>query len=181
MTIDDSSIKAVQEQVDVTYEEAERTLRRTKGNIEEAVHLIRKRRENGFSRMMDDLTNLFWDALRYDLVIVRHEKVHMDLPLLILLGFFLLMPLDTKVWFLIIAMGLILMTECHVSIQKKDEYDKAKTTPKKDQVKTEPIKEEDQETSVQRNPAQGSEEAALNQEIEKDHDDDDYYEITIEK
>lgn len=169
MKITSEDVKAVQQRVDVTYEEAEKYLIKGNGNVDQAIYMINQKRDSGFSRFMDEVKRIFSELLTYYFKVEKKDKVFIDIPLLIVVMFFTLVNLDTKIWVLVVGIGLILLSESQVSIFKvAKEEDGLVKREKREQQQKDSIP-----TPVV--PVQPPE-----PELAED-DDDDYHEITIEK
>lgn len=172
MKVTSDMVKALQGRIDVTYEEAEKALIKTDGDIDRAEHLLYRRRNAGFARLLAEGERIYRESLTYYVKIVRRDKTVMDLPLLIMVGLFLLMNQDSKLWVAVVAIGLIFISESTVTIyrvqrQKKDFMETAAPTETGD--------ERDLETP------ETTEEAPSEEHKNTKDDDDDYYEITIKK
>lgn len=171
MKITSEDVKAVQQRVDVTYEEAEKYLIKANGNVDQAIYMINQKRDSGFSRFMDEVKRIFSELLTYYFKVEKKDKVFIDIPLLIVVMFFTLVNLDTKIWVLVVGIGLILLSESQVSIFKvaKEEDGLVKREKpeqqQKDSIPTPVVPVQPPEPEL----------------AEDEDDDDDYHEITIEK
>lgn len=198
MKITSEDVKAVQRRVDITYEEAEKYLIKANGDIDLAIFIINKRKETLFSKLLKEAQRIFKELLTYYIKIERKGNIIMNMPLMFILVILFLGDIDTKIWLLVVSIGAILVSESQVSISKvkKDEEDMmVKPAMKKREQKAEEPKEskkvekpEEEKTyngdekSIKDGPL--NKEDAENQDKvadETSEDDDDYYEITIEK
>lgn len=184
MKVTSDMVKDLQKRVDVTYEEAERILLKTSGNIDRAEYLLNRRRNSMTSRFLDETGRIYRELLTYYFKITRKEAIIVNVPLLVVVGLFLVLTMDSKIWVGVITIGLILLSESDVAIDRVEVEDERiiRNEPKGD-------RQSDQEASVDKEvpkptPERAEKEVddamATNERDTKD-DDDDYYEITIEK
>lgn len=176
MKVTSEMVKSLQKRIDVTYEEAERILLKTNGNIDRAEALLKNQQTSTMKKMMDEIERIYKELLTYYLKVTRKEKVVIDLPLAIVVGLFLIMTVDSKIWVAIVSIGIILISECTVNIYR--------VTKEKDLiVHNEPNKESRMDVK-KKNLVGENESRKVEPGVMGDHDhddDDDYYEITIEK
>lgn len=206
MKITGDMVRDLQQRIDVTYEEAERTLRRTRGDLDEAEAILKRQQGSRLNKLGDEVNRIYKELLTYYLKIVRKEKTVLDLPLLIPLGLFILMTTDSKIWVGVVTIGIILISESTVSIYRVEKEDKrvvresgSQTVTKSDSqnVRQSDIDKamkqpysgptaQQTEVSSARSAGQPPQDNATQppehpSTPKKDDDDDDYYEITIEK
>lgn len=177
MKVTSQMVKELQKRIDVTYEEAERVLLRTNGNIDRAEELMNKQQNSGLSRLMDEIARIYKELLTYYLKITRKDKTMIDIPLVVIVGLYLIMTVDSKIWVGIVSIGIILISESSLNIYKvtKDEERIVRTASKIQDAESEPT-EESVLKDVPTPPKVGRV-----QTTNKEDDGDDYYEITIEK
>lgn len=173
MKVTSDMVKALQGRIDVTYEEAEKALIKTDGDIDRAEHLLHRRRNTGFARLLEEGERIYRESLTYYVKIIRRDKTVMDLPLLIIVGLFLLMNQDSKLWVAVVAVGLIFISESTVTIYRVQRQ-------KKDLMETEAPRETADEPEAEVEATEAMDEAP-SEEHKNTKDDDDYYEITIKK
>ncbi len=190
MKITSEEVKELQRRIDVTYEEAEKLLIRCGGNLNKAVKMHEQKKDALPNKFFEEAKRIFNELLTYNIKITRHDEVLMNLPLIIIIGFFLIMNVDLKVWIAVISIGIILISESTVSIYKKEKKDtsiiiksepEARPETSDNVVKTEttvdvPVKN-DLDTEVSHIVTDGQ----VTLDNKQDEEDDDYYEITIEK
>ena len=184
MKVTSDMVKDLQKRVDVTYEEAERVLLKTSGNIDRAEHLLNRRRNSKTSRFFDETGRIYRELLTYYFKITRKEAILINVPLLVVVGLFLVLTMDSKIWVGIITIGLILLSESDVAIYRVEAEDERiiRNESKGDG-------QSDAEETVDKEVAKPTTEkvekevdnALATDETDKKDDDDDYYEITIEK
>lgn len=205
LKITNEDIKAVQSQVDVTYEEAERFLIKSDGDIERAVTMINRKRDSSFSKFIDETKRIGAELLTYYFKIEKKDKIYMNIPLILVVLFFVFVNVDTKIWILVVGIGLILISESQVSIYKSEKEEEdlmVKKDPSEAESKEGVSRTPKADQSTQSNEATHIDKRTIdtldietpdvtvtdNPMSEKnvtaksgDDEDDDYYEITIEK
>lgn len=123
MHISEELVRELQKRIDVSYEEAEYYLKRTKGDINMAVFLIMKKRNSSWERFKASL----WDAMKYRFILTRKGEIIINLPLALLALFLLLYGIERHIFPLIVIFVIILVTECEVRIEKQAWSDEPKT------------------------------------------------------
>lgn len=192
MKITSEDVKAVQQRIDVTYEEAERFLIKAKGDIDLAVYMINRKRDSSSQKFFDEAQRIFKELLTYYIKVDKKNKVFLNIPLVLILLFFVLVDLDTKIWVLVVSIGMILISESQVSIfkeEKKDDKDIiiVDEEPSNEEKKDDSTEAEVEVTASEDVPVENvavtvnDESSQVNISSGDDDDDDDYYEITIEK
>lgn len=116
MHISEELVRELQKRIDVTYEEAEYFLKRTKGDINMAVFLIMKKRNSSWEKFKASL----WELMKYRFILTRKGETIINLPLLLLALFILLYGIERHIFPLIVIFITILITECEVRIEKLD-------------------------------------------------------------
>lgn len=173
MKVTSQMVKALQKRIDVTYEEAERMLLKTNGNLDRAEELLKKQQDSAMARLTKEIERIYRELLTYYLKVTRKDKIIMDIPLLVVVGLFIIMTSDSKIWVGIVSIGIILISECTVAIHRViKEEERIIRKEAFEEAKAEGPAKADQENRV---------ETALKTENDEDKSDDDYYEITIEK
>lgn len=191
MKITSEDVKAVQQRIDVTYEEAERYLIKAKGDIDLAVYMINRKRDSSSQKFVLEAKRIFNELLTYYIKIDKKQKVYLNIPLILVLLFFVMVDLDTKIWVLVVSIGVILISECQVSIFKEDKdedgsiiiLDDLETSEHKpDVTKPEVVDEEVVQAKNDTVSVTDNQQSSASEVVKgDDDDDDDYYEITIEK
>ena len=123
MKITSEEVKALQSRIDVTYEDAEKLLIRCGGNMDKAVRMHEQKLDALPNKFSTEAKRIFKELLTYYIKITKNDDILMDLPLVIIVGFFLIMNVDLKVWIAVISIGIILISESTVSIYKKEKVD----------------------------------------------------------
>lgn len=118
MKVTSQQVKALQKRIDVTYEEAEKFINKSNGNLDEAEKLVRAQRETMLYKWMTEIQRLIKELLTYHIKITTGDKEVVNLPLAIVFGLFMIMAVDTKIWVAVISMGLILVSESVVSVDR---------------------------------------------------------------
>lgn len=114
MHISEELVRELQKRIDISYEEAEYYLKRTKGDINMAVFLIMKKRNSSWERFKASL----WELMKYRFILTRKGEIIVNLPLLLLALFILLYGIERHIFPLIVIFIVILVTECEVRIEK---------------------------------------------------------------
>lgn len=166
MKVTSDMVKELQSRIEVTYEEAEKVLLRTNGGLDRAEHILYRKKNSTFSRFSEEAGRIYHESLTYYFKITRGQKIVMDMPLLIIVGLFLIMNADAKIWVGIVTVGIILLSESSVTIYRVKK-DQASETVHKDEEAEAPVKDETETEGTDKDM--------------KDDDDDDFYEITIKK
>lgn len=116
MRISSELIKELQRRIDVSYEEAEIYLKKARGDIDYAEYLIKKKRNSSWGHTKNEGRRLFEDMLIYRMIITRKQEVLINLPVLVVVVFFLIVSSNLFLVILIFAVGFL--TECELKIQK---------------------------------------------------------------
>jgi len=177
MKVTSQMVQELQKRIDVTYEEAERILLRTNGNLDRAEEILEKQENSGFSRLMDEVGRIYRELLTYYLKVTRNDKIIVDLPLIVVIGLYLIMTVDSKVWVGIVSIGIILISESTLTIHRvmKEDERIVKTGDQGPKSSTR-VDEKAVDSDGPSKPVVEPGQATI-----KEEDDDDYYEITIEK
>ena len=177
MKVTSQMVKELQKRIDVTYEEAERILLRTNGNVDRAEEILRKQQNSGLSRLMDEVGRIYKELLTYYLKVTRNDKTILDIPLVVIIGLYLIMTVDSKIWVGIVSIGIILISESTLNIYR--------VTKEEERIVRTDVKSKDTANTDIEEPLSVDEpsepEVEKVQTTNKEDDDDDYYEITIEK
>lgn len=189
MNISEEMVRELQKRVDVSYEEAEYTLKRTRGDINMALYIIMKRRNSGWERFKASFSDIFSKLIRYRLILTRKGKTLVDLPLILLVVLVLIDGVYRHMFPLFVIFILALVFECEVKIVKSTDEDKA---PEKEAT-TNTVTHTDEEkfeTSVVIQPVKATQPIKAQPPVvvekdenipTKDPDEDDYFEIVIEE
>ncbi len=182
MKVSDKLVRELQKRVDTTYEEAEKALHRCDNDIDAAERYLRDREESRMNRLQDEIGRIYRELLTYYVKILRKEKTVLDIPLAVVVLFFLLLTSDSKIWMSVIVIGIILISESTVSLyrlekdqdpivdesnSKEEEFERTSTF---EEAKAHPDRAADMNGSSE-----------VSEVTKSKDDDDDYYEITIEK
>lgn len=115
----EEQLKEIRQQIDVSYEEAERYIDKSNGDVDLAVKLILERKKTFHSKMKREGKRLLKELLSYYLKIEKGNMVYINLPLLFFILFLLFAGIEAKIWVLIIGLGAVFMSESKVSIFKR--------------------------------------------------------------
>lgn len=120
MIITDKMIKELQRRIDVSYEEAERYLKRAGGNIDLAESYANKRRHTLFHRVITGLEKLVNASLIYHFKVMRKNAVLMDIPIFtIVILFFVIGDQDFLRLGVVFIIG-ALISECQMELHRKE-------------------------------------------------------------
>lgn len=181
MNISEEMVRELQKRVDVSYEEAEYTLKKTRGDVNMAIYLIMKRRNTGWERFKASLHEIFRQLIQYRLILTRKGKTLLDIPLILLILLVMMDSFYRHLFPLFVIFLIILITECEVKISKSKAEDK-----ERDQDKVEPTidKTTEKEKSSEVQPVKVQQPVFVEQVTptpSSDKSDDDYFEIVIEE
>ncbi len=129
------------------------------------------------AKFFEEAKRVGLELMTYYIKIDKKEKVYLNMPLIFVVLFFALVNLDTKIWVLVVSIGMVLISESQVSIFKEEKGKEDDMTMSV--KKTAMDKEKDNETNNIIDSV--SSESSSDHSNKDDDDDDDYYEITIEK
>lgn len=114
MHISEELVRELQKRIDVSYEEAEYFLKKTKGDVNMAVYLIMKKRDSSWEKFKTSL----WELMKYRFIMTRKGETIINLPLLLIVIFVLLYSIGKNIFPLIVIFAIVLLTECEVRIEK---------------------------------------------------------------
>lgn len=141
-------VKYIIDKTDTSYEEAEKSLKRNKGDKEKAIRWIESQRRTIFTKTKNAIIGLFF----YKFVIKRREKMYINIPLwlLAIMSLILLGVVEERIVAVVVAIILIILfTGCDIIISKR-EYE-AKIRLKKTKRKQKEITNDSIEYKVEEN------------------------------
>lgn len=120
MIITKELIIELQKRVEATYEEAEKCLRRTGGNIDQAAYLLQRRKHSSFNRLSEEFEKLIRMTIEYHFILIRKTEIMLNLPIFVIIIFLLM--INPKNWLIFgaVFIAIALLTECELRIQKKE-------------------------------------------------------------
>ena len=198
MIITDKMIRELQRRVEVSYEDAERYLRRAGGNIDMAEAHIRRKKNSFFHRLFKGIENLINITFIYRLKVYRKEDVFIDMPVFLFFVLLFIIGMDKTITTGVIFIIIALVAECQLKLHKieKDEKFSFYRTVKKENTKTldvsfieedETIHKESDMNKKNKIKSQKNHVPAEEKQIEKsgknrmDEEIEEYYEVTIDK
>ncbi|MDA3847690.1 MAG: hypothetical protein PF505_14320 [Vallitaleaceae bacterium] len=116
MKITEEMIRALQQKIDISYEDAERYLQKAKGDVDIAV-LLYKEKQNSFSGKINSGLGGF---LKYRIVITREGRLLVDLPIALLLLLFLINSNVERFFIIGVLFVIALIAECEFKIEKRE-------------------------------------------------------------
>ncbi|QUI22830.1 hypothetical protein HZI73_11250 [Vallitalea pronyensis] len=119
MVIKDSDIEIILQRVNVSYAEAEKALIKSKGDINRAIRYLEKKENSFFKKVITNINKLILNLVYYQLVLTRKGETLINLPIILIVFFFIVFE-DLKYVEMIILLLIIILTDCKVSIHKKD-------------------------------------------------------------
>lgn len=174
MIITDKMIRELQRRVDVSYEEAERYLRRTGGNIDMAESYARRKSSSLFNRVFREFEKMIDAMLIYRINIYKDEDHIMNMPILMFVILYFLIGVDKAIFITVVFIVIALLTDCNMKIHKvhrQEEFRFYKTVNRIEDPSPE-VKKENTDLTIP--AAESNSEATQKQE-------EDYNEMTIDK
>lgn len=211
MIITEKMIKELQRRVDVSYEEAERYLRRAGGNIDIAEAYAYKRLNSAVGRIFRELEKLINATLIYRIKLYKEKDLFLNLPVFYFILFVFIVGVNKSLFVGVVFIILSLISDCNIEITKverKDPFSFYKTVDKnkvnkQNQTDGNPTGIDDEvmptnkvESVELQETTQDAMElgSSMNQEVspslkkvdtsissEEQNEDDGYYEVTIDK
>lgn len=127
MKVTEEMIRALQAKIDITYEEAERYLYRSKGDVDYAAYMY-KEKQNSFS---EKFRRGFKNLLKYRIILSNKERILVDVPILSLLLLLIIDEMSQRIVIVAIIVIAALVSECEFKIQKDPLADDAQKTSAK--------------------------------------------------
>ncbi|WP_113674659.1 hypothetical protein [Vallitalea guaymasensis] len=128
MVIRDNDIEYILKKMNISYADAEKALIKSKGDLNKALKYLNKKKNSFCRRTANKIKDIILDIFKYKLIITRKNETLINLPVALVLFvlFFLRMRYIylTLVDFLFVLL-IIILTDCKVVIQKKNEYSQA--------------------------------------------------------
>jgi len=221
MIITEKMIRELQKRVDLSYEEAERFLKRAGGNIDLAEAYAYKRANSFMNRLVREIEKLIAVTMNFRLQVYREEDLFVNVPLLAFGVLIVLIGFDQFLLVSVVGIVFALVANCSIHINKSDkesefkfyrtvnkedrrEYSKqrrnTRRSSRKHLDKSEVMDKIDSSTSTDAEFSYETDESHIDKgeasvngsltdnqgPIEKgeylhNDDDDDYYEVTIDK
>jgi hypothetical protein len=193
MKISDDMIRDLQKKVDVSYEEAERYLKKAKGDVDLAAHYIFKNRNSYKAQTKHNVQNIFSNFIKYRLIIIKSEDIIVNIPIVIILlmSLFIFDSIAELFLAVLVAFIIIMATESDVKINKVDQepqhkdndfYNAGDGFNYESTYRTTKTSQENYSSRQSTQPMQkrygGQEIKRVNNTSESD---DDFYEITIDE
>lgn len=140
MIITEKMIKELQRRIDVSYEEAERYLRRAGGNLDIAEAYAYRRANSFIGRIFREFEKLINATLIYRIRLYKKEDLFINLPVFYFIVFALIIGMDKSLFVGVVFIIFSLVADCNIEIVKveRDEpfsfyktVDKSKTKSEK--------------------------------------------------
>ncbi len=120
MDITEKMIRELQSRVDVSYEEAERFLRRADGDVDKAEKHARKKANSFWNRLFNEIENIINATLVYRIRVYKDEDQFLNIPIIGFLIVLVLIGVDKTLLLGVVFVILALMTDCSLQIKKVD-------------------------------------------------------------
>ncbi len=118
MIITEKMIRELQRRVDVSYEEAERFLKRAGGNIDIAESYAMRKENSIWSRLFSELENIIDATLVYRLKIYKDEDVYTNIPVIVLVVLLALIGVDKSLFVGVVFVVWALLADCNLKLDK---------------------------------------------------------------
>jgi hypothetical protein len=146
MIITEKMIRELQRRVDISYEEAEKFLRRAGGNIDIAESYVIKKANSLGNRLFREFERIINATLVYRIRVYKGEDQLLNVPILIFLIIIFLIGVDKSLLLSVVFVILALIADCNLQIikiegkhdfrfyntVKKDDIDKEKASKNKE-------------------------------------------------
>ncbi|MBN2222886.1 MAG: DUF4342 domain-containing protein [Vallitaleaceae bacterium] len=175
MIITDKVIRELQRRVDLSYEEAERYLRRAGGNIDMAESYARRKNSSLFNRIFREVEKMIDAMLIYRISIYKDEDHIMNMPILIFVILYFLIGVDKAIFVTVVFIVIALLADCNMKIHKvhrQEEFRFYKTVNKTESTESTSITPENESLI---------EETKEKDEKQEPSQDAEYNEMTIDK
>lgn len=184
MIITKELIIELQKRVEATYEEAEKCLRRTGGNIDQAAYLLHRRKHSSFNRLSEEFEKLIRMTIEYHFILIRKTEIMLNLPIFVIIIFLLM--INPKNWLIFgaVFIAIALLTECELRIQKKGTEKNGYGEPhtgKHEMPGNGDTAAKDDLMGTQMPQSDKAVEKSSTPEVALKKKDNDYYEITIDE
>lgn len=170
MNISEELVRELQSRIDISYEEAEYFLKRSRGNIDLALEMIHNKRSSSSEKAKTGLQQILTNLFEYRFIMMKKDEVFVNIPFAFILLFLLFDGLYENVFFMLVIIVIALALEIEVKIKKKEvmpPYKENRQNTKENKYETKP--ESKDETKYPINGTQA------------DKNKDDSYEIIIEE
>lgn len=181
MIITEKMIRELQRRVDISYEDAEKSLRRAGGNIDMAEAHAKKKANSFRNRLFREFEKIINATLIYRIRVYKKDDQFINIPILALLFMTMIIGVNKTLLLGVVFVIFALLADCNLQIDKvkdKDEFRFYKTVNKQEdhQGNSEEVIEE----KIIKEDIVGNEDIK-NEDIDKEKKDDDYFEVTIDK
>lgn len=118
MIITEKMIKELQRRVDISYEEAERYLRRAGGNLDIAEAYAYRKANSFFGRIFSNLEKLINATLVYRLRLYKNNDVFLNTPVFFFILLVFLIGVDKALFVGVVFVIIALVADCNIEIKK---------------------------------------------------------------
>ncbi|MFZ7131923.1 MAG: hypothetical protein ACOWWR_06155 [Eubacteriales bacterium] len=189
MKITLAQVEALRKRVDCDYQLAEKALRKSRGNTDDAVLYLKKRENKKTHKMFAELEEIFYRLLSYHLVIEKGDKTIFSFPIFLMIIFVWMLRLSIPVLIVIGILAAFSNLSFEIIDKKTGNIQEFKLNKKKtkEDINTKPtdVKKDVHEKMIMDEKAYKVKESISigtqkEQKTYKDVEDDDFNEITIE-
>lgn len=197
MIITEKMIRELQRRVDISYEDAERFLRRAGGNIDSAEAFARKRANSLGNRLFREFEKIINASLIYRIKIYKNDDQFINVPILSIIIILIIIGVNKTLLLGVVFVIFALIADCNLQITKIDNQEEFRfyKTVNKDEVRREQeAKADGTETELESiQLKEQMNQKPINEVIARekgkaedkeefiDPNEDDYYEVTIDK
>lgn len=196
MIITEKMIKELQRRIDISYEEAERYLRKAGGNLDIAEAYAYRKTHSFFGKIFSNLEKLINATLIYRIRLYKNDDVFLNTPVFFFILLVFLIGVDKALFVGVVFVIIALVADCNIEIKKfdrKEPFSFYKTVEKSaPQSNDRDLSESENSAEEGVNPSsadsftqtsEGVEQVSDSSEAEsnKDPKTDTYYEVTIDK
>ncbi len=120
MVITEEMIRELQNEVDISYEEAEKFLRQAKGNIEIAKRHAKKKQNSFWNRLFKEFEKIVNATLVYRLRIYKKDDDFVNVPIIIFIVILVIGELEKTLFLGVIFVIWALLADCNLQLNKVD-------------------------------------------------------------
>lgn len=135
MRITLEQVENLRKKVNCDYQLAEKALRKSKGNIDDAILYLKKRENRKLHKVFIEIEQLFHKVLAYNLIVFKNNKNIIHFPVVLLIGIVLFFNFSIELLIIIGILAAFSNLQFEIIDKQMGEqtnnYDNIKMTPKK--------------------------------------------------
>lgn len=137
MFINEQLIRELQKRVDLSYEEAERYLRRSDGDIDVAEDLFKQRENSLGKRFIRELEKIIDVTIVYRIELYKEDEVFINLPVLVFIVMVVIVGVNAFLFLGVVFVIVSLLLDCRLHFHKveREEVFTFQKTVYKDDIK----------------------------------------------